>query len=529
MPVRVPLPGSERRVVPNARAIDRPDPNEIVQVTVMVRRKNPDLPAESAAPIPREKFAEQYGADPADVKQVEDFAARNDLTVLHVDLARRAVLLSGTMANMAEAFGTDLQNIRIFESPTGIFRGRVGMLYVPQHLENIVTGVFGLDDRPQARPRLRRHAEQHESRAAGDTSYTPDVLAKLYQFPANTTGAGQTVAIIELGGGFRIFDLNTYFKNLGIQPPSVIAVSVDGGTNTPAGDPNGADGEVMLDIEVVGAVAPGANIVVYFAPNTDQGFLDAITTAVHDQLRRPSVISISWGAAEPSWTPQSLTAYDDAFHEAGLLGVSICAASGDDGSNDNVNDGKAHVDFPAASPNVLACGGTRLESTNGKIQKEVVWSGPNGATGGGVSENFPLPAYQQSAKVPPSVNPPKFKGRGVPDVAGDADPSTGYEIIVDGRTVVFGGTSAVAPLWAALIARLNQKFGTPVGFLNPKLYQVIAKAAALRDITVGSNGAYEAGPGWDACTGLGSPEGETLASTLAAGPPSGRPGSSGVS
>jgi kumamolisin len=516
MPVRVPLPGSERRLVPDARPIDTPDPNEIVQVTVMVRRKDAKLPAMTSAPLSREEFAARYGADPADVRQVEEFAARNDLTVLQVDLARRSVLLSGTIANMAEAFGTDLQNIRIFEFPGGVFRGRTGMLYVPEHLGDIITGVFGLDERPQARPRLRRHSERRATRAAGDTSYTPDAVAKLYQFPEGVTGAGQTVAIIELGGGFRIFDLNTYFKNLGIEPPAVIAVSVDGATNQPTGDPNGPDGEVMLDIEIVGAVAPGAKMVVYFAPNTDQGFLDAITTAVHDQLHKPSIISISWGAPETSWTMQSLTAYDDAFHEAGLLGVSVCVASGDDGSNDNVNDGKAHVDFPAASPHVIACGGTRLESTAGKIEKEVVWSGPNGATGGGVSENFKLPDYQQPAGVPPSVNPPRFKGRGVPDVAGDADPSTGYEIIVDGRSVVFGGTSAVAPLWAGLIARLNEKFGAPLGFVNPKLYELLNKPA-LRDITTGSNGAYKAGPGWDACTGLGSPAGETLAASLGGG------------
>jgi kumamolisin len=294
----------------------------------------------------------------------------------------------------------------------------------------------------------------------------------------------------------------------------VTAVSVDSARNQPVGDPNSADGEVLLDIEVVGAVASKAKIAVYFAPNTDQGFLDAITTAVHDNTRKPSVVSISWGGAESTWTAQSLTAYDQAFQDAGLLGVSVCCASGDDGSADNVADGAAHVDFPASSPNVLACGGTRLESSGGKISKEVVWNqgAGNGASGGGVSDHFPRPTYQASAKPPVSVNPTHFKGRGSPDIAGDADPATGYQIHVDGKDAVFGGTSAVAPLWAALIALINEQLGKHVGFLNPTLY---AKAAsALRDITAGNNGAYQAGAGWDACTGWGSPNGQALLTAL---------------
>jgi kumamolisin len=354
-------------------------------------------------------------------------------------------------------------------------------------------------------------------RAAGDTSYTASAVAKLYSFPTAGSGSGQTVAIVELGGGYKAADLTAYFSKLKISPaPSVTAVSVDGASNKPVGNPNSADGEVLLDIEVVGAIAPTAKIAVYFAPNTDQGFLDAITTAVHDNARKPSVVSISWGGAESTWTAQSLSAYDQAFQDAGLLGVTVCCASGDDGSTDNVTDGAAHVDFPASSPNVLACGGTRLESSGGKISKEVVWNtgSGNGASGGGVSDHFPLPAYQAGAKVPVSVNPAHFKGRGVPDIAGDADPATGYQIHVDGKDAVFGGTSAVAPLWAALIALINQQLGKPVGFLNTTLY---AKgASALHDITAGTNGAYQAGAGWDACTGLGSPSGQALLTALKA-------------
>jgi kumamolisin len=512
---RIALRNTERRLLPNSRVIGSPDPNELIDVTIYLRRKTAELPPPGAEPVSRDEFASRFGADPADVARVERFAAENDLTVGEIDLARRSVVLSGTVANMNEAFGTRIQ---LYQSDVGIFRGRTGQLLVPTTVADAITGVFGLDDRPQAKTRLRRYLAGVRPAAAGDTSYTPTAVAQAYNFPA-ATGAGQTVAIIELGGGYRNSDLTAYFQKIGVATlPNVIAVSVDGATNQPAGDPNSADGEVLLDIEIVGAIAPGANIAVYFAPNTDQGFLDAITTAVHDSVRKPSVISISWGAAESAWTDQALTSFDMAFQDAGVLGVTICCASGDDGSTDGVSDGAAHTDFPASSPNVLACGGTRLEASGGRIGKEVVWNqGPgNGATGGGVSEKFPLPAYQSNAGVPASVNPSHFRGRGVPDVAGDADPATGYQVFVDGRDAVFGGTSAVAPLWAALVALINSQRGVPLGFLNPKLYSAAPAGDGFRDVTSGNNGAYQAGPGWDACTGLGSPDGQRLASRLAA-------------
>jgi kumamolisin len=294
----------------------------------------------------------------------------------------------------------------------------------------------------------------------------------------------------------------------------LISVGVDGASNSPTGDPTTADGEVMLDIEVAGALAPGATIVVYFAPNTDQGFLDAITTAVHDATNRPTIVSISWGGPESTWTQQSLTNYDQAFADAATLGVTVTAASGDSGSSDGVADGKAHVDFPSSSPHVLGCGGTSLRGSDVTIASETAWndSSGNGATGGGVSDVFALPSWQSGVGVPVSANPGGRVGRGIPDVAGDADPQTGYAIVVDGRSEVLGGTSAVAPLWAGLVALLNERRGSPLGFINAALY---AHASALRDITQGTNGAYSAAPGWDPCTGLGSPNGSALETALA--------------
>jgi kumamolisin len=339
-------------------------------------------------------------------------------------------------------------------------------------------------------------------------------VAQAYDFPAGTTGSGQTIGILELSGGYRATDLATYFKNLGIATPTVTAVSVDGATNSPTGDANGPDGEVELDIEVAGAVAPSAQIAMYFTPNTDQGFLDALTTAVHDTKLQPAVVSISWGGPESSWTQQALTAFNSACEDASTIGVTILVASGDDGSSDGVSSGTPTVDFPASSPYVLACGGTRLTLSGTTISSEQTWNelaSNEGASGGGVSEVFALPSYQQSAGVPKAPN--GFVGRGVPDVAGDADPESGYNVFVDGQQTVIGGTSAVAPLWAGLLVRMNQSLGKNVGYLNPLLYTSNVEST-LHDITVGNNGTYSAGPGWDACTGLGTPDGAALLAAL---------------
>ena len=265
---------------------------------------------------------------------------------------------------------------------------------------------------------------------------------------------------------------------------------------------------------MAGSLAPGAQIAVYFAPNTDQGFINAVTAAVHDTKLKPSIISISWGGPENSWTAQARDALNSACQDAGTMGVTVLAASGDEGADDGT--GSPVVDFPAASPYVVGCGGTRLALAGTSIRSEQAWdelSANQGATGGGVSEVFALSSYQQSANVPAAPN--GFAGRGVPDVAADADPESGYQVVVDGQQTVIGGTSAVAPLWAGLLARINQALGKNVGYVNPLLYAANAEGM-FHDITAGSNGDYSAGPGWDACTGLGSPDGWALLSALSA-------------
>jgi kumamolisin len=205
---------------------------------------------------------------------------------------------------------------------------------------------------------------------------------------------------------------------------------------------------------------------------------------------------------------------NSACEDAATMGITVLVAAGDDGATDGVTGGALTVDFPASSPYVVACGGTSLRLSGTTIESETVWndlSSSEGATGGGVSESFALPSFQSSANVPKAPN--GFVGRGVPDVAGDADPETGYNVVVDGQQSVIGGTSAVAPLWAGLFALINQSLGKNVGYVNSLLYSA-NEEATFHDITSGNNDGYSAGPGWDACTGLGSPNGAALLAAL---------------
>jgi len=530
----LPLTGSERVPLTKAKAVGAASPDEQIQVTVLLTSKATQEARRSAIKtlasqppaqrkhLTREEFANARGAAPADIEKVVEFAHEYGLSVVRSDAAQRSVVLAGTVATFSRAFQVELYQ---FEHPTGTYRGRTGAIHIPKELSGVVTAVLGLDNRPQATPHFRttrRASTTHARSAQPAGTFTPPQVASLYHYPAGGNGKGECIALIELGGGYRARDIQHYFTSvLKVTPPKVTAISVDGGQNSPTGNGNGPDGEVMLDIEVAGGVAQQASIAVYFSPNTDQGFYDAIAAALHDTTNNPSVISISWGGPESTWSQQSLTEYDTLLEDAATLGVSVCIAAGDNGSTDGVNDGLQHVDFPASSPYALACGGTKLAAAGASIASEVVWNeiaNGEGSTGGGISAIFAKPDYQADAKVPPSVNPGNFAGRGSPDVSGDADPETGYDVYVDGQATVIGGTSAVAPLWAGLIARINQMLGKSVGFLNPTLYTQAVTAGGFHDITDGNNGAYAAGPGWDACTGLGSPVGAVIEGVLA-GPP----------
>ena len=567
------LPGSDRAPLASATPAGELDTSERAELTLVLRRRA-ELGADvitGPTVLSSAELAERYGADPADIDLVSQTLTGRGLEITAVTPASRRIKVAATLGELASAFGVTLQQVRS-TGPGGqvvTHRYREGALYIPAALDGVVLAVLGLDTRPQFRAHFRATGTGSAAAAQG-TSYSPNQVADLYGFPADTTGAGQTIAVIELGGGFSTSDLDTYFGGLGIAVPSISAVGVDGASNAPGSDPTGADVEVNLDIDVIGAVAPGATQVVYFAPNNgDQGFVDAISDAAQASPA-PIAISISWGQSEDSWTAQGLASMNAAIADAATLGITVCVAAGDNGSGDGVTDGEVHVDFPASSPYALGCGGTKLvaDPTTGTISSEVVWNetaAGEGAGGGGVSDQFALPSWQATAGVPArasrsgtgtsrtggehhrhedgadaagdsglaagassgsggasasssgGASASRSGGRGVPDVAGNADPTTGYQVYADGKAQVVGGTSAVAPLWAALIGRLAQATGQRFGLIQPTLYAGITPGtdvAGFNDITSGNNGAYSAGPGWDACTGLGSPEGTALLKRL---------------
>jgi len=535
----VPLAGSARTAPRGSRAFTKQDDEQVIDVTLRIRPKRPSaeldkLVAKLGRQLPgkrryltREELVAAHGASDEDVMKVERFAHDKGLTVSNIHMSSRVVHLRGSIANMRAAFKV---NLRKYVSSGRTYRVREGSVAIPAVLKGIVVGVHGLDNRPVARPHFRTRA----AAPGAPRALTVAEIAAAYNFPKSLDGTGQCIAIIELNGidteghaidtGYDARDLAQFFKRGNLPMPEVTPVSVDGGANLP-GKPDGGDDEVVLDIEVAGAVAPGAKIAVYFAPNTSSGFINAIKAAVYDKVRKPSVISISWGGPEDAkgdFAPSYMDALNEAIRDAGAVGVTVCVSSGDDGASDMAKkwDQHLHVDFPASSPFALACGGTTLVLARGEVASEVVWNEgvSGGATGGGVSNYFARPDYQANAGVPKS--PKNKKGRGVPDVAGNADQSTGYRIFLDGKFQAIGGTSAVSPLMAGLFALINQRLAkkskSSVGFVNPLIYEA-SGSGAFRDIVEGNNhthrglaGMYTAAPGWDACSGLGVVDGGKL-------------------
>jgi kumamolisin len=554
---KFPIPGSRRPAIPEAKLLGRSNPAQQITLSIYTRQ-NPHPPEATVGSLDalstdlpgkrrylgNEQFNSIYGADPADLEKIATWAKANKLDVLETSVPMRRVQVQGTIQDIERAFSLELNE---YQHPhDGQYRGREGEVHVPAELLGIVEGVFGLDTRKVGHPRRRRNTgrvvalDSLKSTPSNPfpCSFFPPQVAELYNYPANLDGSKQNIAVFAFNGepspdprgGYSLVALKTYFEQvLGGKTPTIKDVVVQGPGNDPGPDTGASDqqgdstGEVMLDMCVVGSVAPGATIFVYFTEFTSQGWLDALHEAIAGD-NAISVISISYGNPEDdpqgAWSKMGVRVVNQAFQAAIAKGITICCASGDDGSSDQVSEG-AHVDFPASSPFVLGVGGTKLVAASGApptIAEETVWNEimqDEGVGGGGISSVFTKPSYQSGAHVPPSANPPHRIGRGVPDVAAVADPETGVVVMhIDGQQLEsIGGTSAAAPLWASLIARLNQGLDARCGFLNPVLYTKCA-TGVLRDITAGNNGAYAAGPGWDACTGLGSPDGQRLLHAL---------------
>jgi kumamolisin len=531
----IPVVGSIRRPLPGAVATGPASANAVIEISLKLRRKQalPVLTGRPEITMTRQQLADEYGAESTDIDTVVRTFTAFGITAVDTDRATRTVRLRGTTGAMERAFQVKLFN---YTHESGNYRGRVGPVNVPIELKDIVQGVFGLDTRRVARRRRQppRGAEQHGHLASVPNAwYIPSELAAHYNFPPGD-GSGQTVGLLEFGGGYFPSDLAAFCSLAEIPaPPKVSAISTDG---TPTNSKDGAEGEVMLDIEVVAGVCPKAGIAVYFAQWHDKGWITALDAAVQDQTNDPGVISVSWGNAEDTdiWTPQAMTQVNETLQDAARIGVTVCIAAGDDGSSDAVADGHAHADFPSSSPFVLAVGGTTIPA-KGAAQPDIVWkegdglrSDNGGSTGGGVSAVFTRPVWQQAIKIAP-VNPGAIEGRCIPDLAANADwTASPYLLYVDGQPQPNGGTSAASPLVASLLTRINasRPAGKRVGYITPVLYQPLpgssmtVGAAACTDVVSGDNitdklGGYSASPGFDAASGWGTPNGTKLAQAFA--------------
>lgn len=532
-------------------------PREWIEVTLGLKRQKalPSLASlENKKPrdrkyMTRDQLEKDYGTSPDAIKKITDYANAHHMQVTRVEPGASRLRLAGTVQDVSSAFGVSLFDYK--HDKLGSFHAHTGPVSVPQELSGLVTGVFGFNNHRHLR--RNKTARSSPPRAAAKSSegsgsvavmhrkgpvhvspqpgtFTPPQVAALYNFPQGN-GQGECIALLEFGGGVESDSITAYFGNLNIPAPNVLTIPVDNVSTDPTADPD-STGEVMLDIEVAGSIAPNATIAVYFSTFDEKGLIDAISAVIADKQNDPSVCSISWGWDENQpfqnsilWTPAAIEHIGESFLAAAQLGITVCVSTGDDGSEAQIQDGRAHVNYPATDPSVLAVGGTTLHATGSPpaIANEVVWNdGPGSGTGGGVSDYIPVPSWQAGTpNLPTSINPGNFAGRAIPDVAANSDPDTGYLTYSGGQFGTVGGTSAAAPLWASLVALCNQQLGARVGNFNALLYSTIGPNNVLNDITQGDNdtdgllnGEFPAGQGWDACTGWGTPNGQALLNAL---------------
>jgi len=508
-----------------------------MEVTVaLVGPKLPGADEYVGQSLTKEELAQKFSAKKEDAEKVEKTLKKFGLKVEDVSLETRSMRVSGTAKAMEAAFKPGLALMHSVAQ--GDYRGREGAIQIPKELKGIVTGVFGLDQ--------RRMAKRQRMAAAGGSHTTtlqplgPADLEQRYNFPPGDA-AGQNIAIAEFGGGYLADDTTAYCNKFGRGVPNVTAIAVDAPAFTlqqilALPKPQRMDQldtsiEVMMDVQVIAGLCPKANISVYFSTFDQKGWVDLLNEVINAM---PVVLSISWGLAEddPGWSSNAVSAINDRLNAARLLGITTCISSGDDGSGDQINDGKAHVDFPSVSPFVLSVGGTMLKASGSAVDEVTWWESPGrrtgnggGSTGGGVSTIFPRPTWQ-NVKVK-SLNKGSINGRVMPDVSALAGEPL-YVLIFVGQAQPNGGTSASAPLWAALLARVNaklpaskqQRFVTPLLYRSTPGGQPVGRTAS-RDISTGNNAShplpgkgYHAKAGFDAVTGWGVPDGAKLLTAL---------------
>lgn len=453
-------------------------------------------------------------ATPEALQAVEDFANAYSLDIVNKKNRERWVSLRGTVENVENALDISIRKFYLQGNPYYFHKGEVA---VPKALNGLVEAVTGINQEPIKCEKIFPDEKKLKEAQLKGLAVMPQDYAKLYNFPENLDGTGQCIGLISLGGGYKDTCLESYFEKINIPLPGISWVSVDEAQNDPMQNLF-YDYEVYMDIEIAAALAPGAKIVMYFAPNTAAGVIKAIKKAVYDSENNPGIISMSWGCLENVFSTIEKRALNHVLMEAAAKNVTVIVSSGDHGSSGTNSPDGLNVQIPAANPYVLAVGGTEVHAQGGAILDEKVWEQTlslagktaTAASGGGFSSFWPIPRYQLDNIIREDY---KQTTRGLPDVAANASTYPGIYLHVHESEQISMGTSAAAPLWAALIARINQylnSLGLPnAGFLNPYLYQREI-SPAFNQITEGSNGAYEADQGWDPCTGLGTPNGQVL-------------------
>jgi kumamolisin len=525
--------GSERKRSKGARRVGEVDPGEKLELTLSLR--GPALPsADDLAdrPLTPAQFRKRYCASRSDADKVAKILKRYGLKVDSTMLETRSMRISGTVAAVEAAFHARLA---IYESKgQGRYRDREDDYKVPPGLDGIITAILGLGQRRVVKKRL---AEGRD--AVVRKAYGPADFERHYRFP-HGDAAGQKIAIAEFVDEWFPDDVAAYCRFYKRPVPKIATVPIHMRLRNrkrvaKLGSSDRSDAisdakEVMMDTEIIAGLCPKAAISVYFAHDTQKGWVDMLDRVIRD---RPVVFSMSWGATEDGddWAPAAVDAINERLHVAAALGITICASAGDDGSSDEQDDGRAHCAFPASSPFVLAVGGTQMEHREGQLIERVWHKKPgrrtpnrkrrSGATGGGVSARFPRPKWQD-VRVK-SLNKGSIDGRVVPDVTALSGPPW-YAMVLDGKWTTGGGTSASAPLWAALIARINALLPTQKRqrFLTPWLYKMSRVGEPVgkhvcHDITIGHNASiphpgkgYAAGDGFDAASGWGAPIGTSL-------------------
>ena len=521
-----------------------------------------------------EEFAQEFAPPREAYRKIVDFAQKfnliiksrgsnvkpedideEKLEVVHCTYSNRLVVLKGKVKDLEEAFSTNViyrglpAFLRNLLSKMNYISQSKGSYSIPDELTEYVEDVIGLHNFPLFRSGKFPPGPDEEEEYAdamtdddfsqvrsefrskyGSIGYTGAKYAELYNFPKEVDGTGQTIGIIQFGGGYDKEEMVKYFEMTGMETPMISDMSIFRGRNGLTQNYL-YDAEVAMDIQVAASAAPGAEIVNIFVPEryNIQGLIHAIEKAIKYDC---NIISLSWAWPEgiSTFSEKNMASVNRILQCAAAQGVTVVCASGDHGSHAGVKDGRPHIYFPSSSPYVLSCGGTSVTVEEDKIVEEVVWndtfifgdSASQLASTGGFSKGYgdshpnTMPLYQYKVMPEPHCNSRELK-RGNPDVSASANLSkTGYWILAKGFQFVSGGTSAAAPLWAALIARINQKMGKPQGFINPSLYALASVKGVFNQIIKGNNSIshrlshWDAGEVWNPCTGLGSPHGENL-------------------